>query len=76
MVDFFSLKQLESEKLENGTFPRNLTYNQMAHFESVLDRYFEERLEASKPKWTVVNSVFFASTVVTTIGELLVIFFY
>ena len=53
----------------NGSYPTNLTFYQMARMESVLDKIFKERFDANKPKWTMMNSVFFASTVVTTIGK-------
>ncbi|XP_031555214.1 potassium channel subfamily K member 18-like [Actinia tenebrosa] len=46
----------------------NLTSSDIDRFENVLERINSERVAASKPEWTVLNSIFFCMTVTTTIG--------
>ena len=58
----------------NQSVAVNLTNSQMARLEMMLENFFQESHESVGSKWTMMNSVFFASTVVTTIGDYHIIY--
>ena len=62
-------RNLSNESSTQNVFEGNLTESETSQIEEILERYFEERHESERSEWTMMNSVFFASTVVTTIGE-------
>ena len=67
-------KEILPEDFDSREAVKELTAKSLKKFDSKFEGIRRRRTAASKPSWSFSNSLFFATTVVTTIGKPIIIF--
>jgi len=67
-------KEILPEDFDSREAVKELTAKSLKKFDSKFEGIRRRRTAASKPSWSFSNSLFFATTVVTTIGKPIIFF--